>query len=69
MQIFDEDFRRLRYNRRNTAIDERKKLEDVANPILASAYAAKDESANAGVPSEGATVEDDDDDLDIPDME
>ena len=49
--------------------DERKKLEDVANPILASAYAAKDESANAGVPSEGATVEDDDDDLDIPDME
>ena len=49
--------------------EERKKLEDVANPILASAYAAKDESANAGVPSEGATVEDDDDDLDIPDME
>ena len=28
MQIFDEDFRRLRYNRRNTAIDERKKFDE-----------------------------------------
>ncbi|KAH8055584.1 ATP binding protein [Aureococcus anophagefferens] len=48
--------------------EERKKLEDVANPILASAYAAKDASANAE-PAAGVEPEDDDDDLDIPDME
>ena len=48
--------------------EERKKLEDVANPILASAYAAKDASANEAEPAAGV-VDDDDDDLDIPDME
>ena len=48
--------------------EERKKLEDVANPILASAYAAKGASANAE-PAAGVEPEDDDDDLDIPDME